>query len=147
MVSVSIGPQEGRMFCRWARPCGWAVVAWTSLVALMVCTPLQYPISVNNFNYTAPCLLVLILATWATWFFSARHWFQGPTPSICSSDAVKVSRSWLVLKLQQAHAFSPHSMQISGQAWCKRVEEVQGRKEVVCMQVVVYGCMHVGDKA
>lgn len=76
--------------CRWAKPCGWIVVIWTAAVAILLCFPLKHPITLLNFNYTAPAMVLLVVVTSTAWCLTGQHWFQGPTPSICSSDAVKV---------------------------------------------------------
>ena len=80
----------GAMQCRWAKPCGWVVIVWTIITTCAFCIPLQYPVTFENNNYAAIATVLLVLAVWSGWVFSARHWFLGPTSGICSSDAVKV---------------------------------------------------------
>ncbi|KAK9841070.1 hypothetical protein WJX84_008846, partial [Apatococcus fuscideae] len=75
---------------RWTHLCGWSVVAWTAVAAIIFSVPLSVPIDGANFNYAAGGLGLVILGSFAGWRLSARHWFQGPSPSISSSDAVRV---------------------------------------------------------
>ncbi|KAK9826564.1 hypothetical protein WJX74_003154 [Apatococcus lobatus] len=75
---------------RWTHLCGWTVIAWTVAAALICSLPLAFPITVTDFNYSAGVLGIVLLGSFASWHFSARHWFQGPQPSISSSDAVRV---------------------------------------------------------
>ncbi len=75
---------------RWTYLCGWTVTAWTLVASLVFSMPLQLPLTGLNFNYAPGGLAIVLLGSLAAWRFTARHWFQGPTPSISSSDAVRV---------------------------------------------------------
>ncbi len=70
-------------------------MVWIIAVSLASCAPTQFPLTFLTFNWTAPTAIALLLCISAAWYFSARNWFQGPTPSICSSDAVKVGPTTL----------------------------------------------------
>ena len=76
--------------CSWTNLCGWNVVVWTGASAIILSLPLTVPLSATTFNYAAGGLAFVILGSFASWHLSAQHWFQGPQPSISSSDAVRV---------------------------------------------------------
>ncbi len=76
--------------CRWTRLCGWSVIVWTLIASIIFSLPLTFPLNGLTFNYAAGGLGIVLLGAWAGWQLSARHWFQGPAPSISSSDAVRV---------------------------------------------------------
>ena len=65
-------------------------MVYTAVAAIVLSMPLEYPLNGLNFNYAAGGMGIVILSSFAAWRLSARHWFRGPTPSISSSDAVRV---------------------------------------------------------
>jgi len=74
---------------------GWTVVVYVVFINLMFLAPQFGPVSVfwppwggtsqisgvakvNNFNFTGPFLIILLIAIWAYWHLSAKNWFTGP---------------------------------------------------------------------
>ena len=76
--------------------CGGMSLAWISCMCVIFSLPTVYPIGLETFNFASIGLLLILAWVALTWLLWARHWFQGPAPHICNSDAVKVrSDSWM----------------------------------------------------
>ena len=74
---------------------GWTVVVYVVFINLMFLAPQFGPVSafwppwggdipgtdiarVNNFNFTGPFMIILLIAIWIYWEVSAKNWFTGP---------------------------------------------------------------------
>jgi len=79
----------------WSKLVGWTVVIYVVFINLMFLAPQFGPVSgfwppwgglsqvygvakVNNFNFTGPFMIILLIAIWIYWHVSAKNWFRGP---------------------------------------------------------------------
>ena len=79
----------------WSKLVGWTVVIYVVFINLMFLAPQFGPVSafwppwggdipgtdiarINNFNFTGPFMIILLIAIWIYWEVSAKNWFTGP---------------------------------------------------------------------
>ncbi|KAL6755553.1 hypothetical protein V8C86DRAFT_3137585 [Haematococcus lacustris] len=97
LVPIALALWRGDAFLRgafslgsWSRPLARLSCAWISLMSVVFCLPMHYPITLLNANWT-PLLLALLLAFAAILWWAPHvggcHWFIGPLPNITSSVA------------------------------------------------------------
>lgn len=63
---------------RWSGLIGKLAIAWAIVASVLFILPVQYPITLANFNYTGLVLLIVWACLIPWYLISVRHWFKGP---------------------------------------------------------------------
>ncbi|KXS14618.1 amino acid transporter [Gonapodya prolifera JEL478] len=77
---------------------GWTSVVWVSFIIVVLCFPSEFPLTLENFNYSSILLAVVLLIISAVWIISARHWYTGPIRRIDEYDVARMERSIIAAK-------------------------------------------------
>lgn len=73
---------------RWSPLIGWVAMVWVVVASILFVLPVQYPITLQNFNFTGVVLLIVwaLLIPW--YLISVRHWFKGPKSAFDDSKDI-----------------------------------------------------------
>lgn len=63
---------------KWSTIVGSLAILWTVFAAVLFVSPVYYPITLTNFNFTGVVFVLLWLFLIPWYMLSVRHWFKGP---------------------------------------------------------------------
>lgn len=75
-------PGPFRMSKRVSLVVGWVAVLWVTILTVLFCLPVAYPIDSQTLNYAPVVLGALLLLVLGVWALYARKWFKGPIRTI-----------------------------------------------------------------
>ena len=92
---------------------GWTAIAWIGLITILFFSPVFWPFwpiwgsgneikefaspgnsffRQNNFNFTAPLIILAFVGMWLYWRLSARKWFTGPRVQGTKEELLAIER-------------------------------------------------------
>jgi amino acid transporter len=107
---------------------GWIVVVYVVFINLMFLAPQFGPVSafwppwggdipgtdiarVNNFNFTGPFMIGLLIAIWIYWEVSAKKWFKGPQVMGTEEELLAIERELAAVERGEAPASEFYKME------------------------------------
>ena len=79
---------------RWSTAISAGAFLWLMFESLLFMSPLAFPITTQNFNYTPAAVVGILVVTVVAWLVSARRWFSGPRIDVDNFDAVR-TKYWI----------------------------------------------------
>ncbi|CAF3691202.1 unnamed protein product [Adineta steineri] len=77
-ISRKIFPLGEYNFGRFGVPIATISSIWLTITSFFMILPNQYPITLDNMNYSIVVISIVLSIAGIYWFVSARHWFIGP---------------------------------------------------------------------